>query len=43
MQILMPPGAAAVLALLERAGYAAYVVGGCVRDKIGRASCRERV
>ena len=32
-----------VLQKIEQAGFEAYFVGGCVRDKIGRASCRERV
>ena len=44
MNITIEPGASALLDALHRAGFAAYAVGGCVRDsQIGRASCRERV
>ena len=32
--ILLDPGAAALLETLHQAGYAAYVVGGCVRDSL---------
>ena len=43
----MPAQVKTVLRTLEEAGFAAYLVGGCVRDslmgQIGRASCRERV
>ena len=34
MTISMDPGAAALLDALHRAGYAAYAVGGCVRDSL---------
>ena len=34
MTIPMDPGAAALLDALHRAGYAAYAVGGCVRDSL---------
>ena len=34
MTISMDPGAAALLDALRRAGYAAYAVGGCVRDSL---------
>ncbi|MBQ9614570.1 MAG: CCA tRNA nucleotidyltransferase [Lachnospiraceae bacterium] len=34
MKIRMPEGAAKILEELRRAGYEAYVVGGCVRDSI---------
>lgn len=37
-RILLPPAVSAALDRLERAGFAAYAVGGCVRDSIlGRA------
>ena len=32
MNITIEPGASALLDALHRAGFAAYVVGGCVRD-----------
>ena len=34
MTIRMDEGAAELLDTLHRAGYAAYVVGGCVRDSL---------
>ena len=34
IQIALDPGAAALLDRLHQAGYAAYVVGGCVRDSL---------
>lgn len=34
MTISMDPGAAALLDALHTAGYAAYAVGGCVRDSL---------
>ena len=34
MNITIEPGAAALLDALHRAGYAAYAVGGCVRDSL---------
>ena len=50
MTIRMDEGAAELLYTLHRAGYAAYVVGGCVRDSLlGRTTgtcapvlCRSR-
>ena len=32
MNIVLEPGASALLDALHRAGFAAYAVGGCVRD-----------
>ena len=32
MKLTLDPGAAALLDALHAAGYAAYAVGGCVRD-----------
>ena len=34
MNITIEPGAAALLDALHRAGFAAYAVGGCVRDSL---------
>ena len=34
MNIVLEPDASALLAALHRAGFAAYVVGGCVRDSL---------
>ena len=34
MKLTLDPGAAALLAALHAAGYAAYAVGGCVRDSL---------
>ena len=34
MKLTLDPGAAALLDALHAAGYAAYAVGGCVRDSI---------
>ena len=34
MNITIEPGASALLDALHRAGFAAYAVGGCVRDMI---------
>ena len=34
MNIVLEPGASALLDALHRAGFAAYVVGGCVRDSL---------
>ena len=34
MKLTLDPGAAALLDALHAAGYAAYVVGGCVRDSL---------
>lgn len=52
MKLTLDPGAAALLDALHAAGYAAYAVGGCVRDSLlGRtahdwtcapAPCRSR-
>lgn len=52
MKLTLDPGAAALLDTLHAAGYAAYAVGGCVRDSLlGRtpttgtcapAPCRSR-
>ena len=33
MNIVLEPGASALLDALHRAGFAAYAVGGCVRDR----------
>ena len=34
MNIVLEPGAAALLDELHRAGFGAYAVGGCVRDSL---------
>lgn len=34
MKLTLDPGAAALLDALHAAGYAAYAVGGCVRDSL---------
>lgn len=34
MNIVLEPGASALLDALHRAGFAAYAVGGCVRDSL---------
>ena len=34
MNIVLEPDASALLDALHRAGFAAYVVGGCVRDSL---------
>ena len=34
MNIVLEPGAAALLDKLHRAGFGAYAVGGCVRDSL---------
>ncbi len=34
MNITLEPGASALLDALHRAGFAAYAVGGCVRDSL---------
>ena len=34
MKLTLDPGAAALLDTLHAAGYAAYAVGGCVRDSL---------
>lgn len=34
MNITIEPGASALLDALHRAGFAAYAVGGCVRDSL---------
>ena len=34
MNIVLEPGASALLDALHRAGFAAYAVGGCVRDAL---------